>query len=217
MEIGEVIGDHYQILGGLEAGEEVVTYGSFSIDAAAQLNNQMSMMNKNVLLKGAIHSKHLPDFTESTPVTFKQQLVKVAEDYLKLKDAFVVTDQEQATANAVKLTKSLSLVDKELIGGKAHLYWLNQLKSMQAHSDKITSLDEVEAQRRQFEFLSQSLIKSLKAFGVASDTFYVQHCPMVNDNNGADWISKEKEIKNPYFGDKNADLRKCSGNDHERF
>ena len=24
---------------------------------------------------------------------------------------------------------------------------------------------------------------------------------MANDNNGADWISKEKEIKNPYYGD----------------
>ena len=41
---------------------------------------------------------------------------------------------------------------------------------------------------------------------MTKDTFYVQHCPMANDNNGADWLSKEKEIKNPYYGDK---MLKC--------
>ena len=25
---------------------------------------------------------------------------------------------------------------------------------------------------------------------------------MANDNNGADWLSSEEEIRNPYFGDK---------------
>ena len=32
----------------------------------------MSMMNKNVMLKGADHKKHLPDFTDSTPEQFFQ-------------------------------------------------------------------------------------------------------------------------------------------------
>jgi Cu(I)/Ag(I) efflux system membrane fusion protein len=54
IEIGESMGDAYQILSGLEAGEEVVTYGSFTIDAAAQLNNQVSMMNKNVKVKNVV-------------------------------------------------------------------------------------------------------------------------------------------------------------------
>jgi Cu(I)/Ag(I) efflux system membrane fusion protein len=29
---------------------------------------------------------------------------------------------------------------------------------------------------------------------------YVQHCPMADNNKGADWLSLEKEIRNPYFG-----------------
>ena len=199
--IGDRLGSSYQILDGLEPGEEVVTYGSFSIDAAAQLNNQMSMMNKNVMLKGADHSKHLPDYTEITSVEFKQQLVKVSDAYLQLKDAFVATNKDKAASNANQLAEVLTSVDMTLIKGEAHMYWMGQLKAMQAHSQKISNLKEVEEQRTQFDFLSQSLIKSLKVFGVPSDTFYVQHCPMANDNNGADWISKEKEIKNPYYGD----------------
>ncbi|MEL6837512.1 MAG: efflux RND transporter periplasmic adaptor subunit [Bacteroidota bacterium] len=40
VNLGEAVGSHYQVLSGLEEGEEVVTNGSFVIDAAAQLNNQ---------------------------------------------------------------------------------------------------------------------------------------------------------------------------------
>jgi Cu(I)/Ag(I) efflux system membrane fusion protein len=28
----------------------------------------------------------------------------------------------------------------------------------------------------------------------------VQHCPMADSFKGADWLSKKKEILNPYFG-----------------
>ena len=47
--IGNSIGEHYSITEGLISGDEVVTNGAFSIDAAAQLNNQSSMMNKHVV------------------------------------------------------------------------------------------------------------------------------------------------------------------------
>ena len=26
------------------------------------------------------------------------------------------------------------------------------------------------------------------------------HCPMANNGKGADWLSKENEVKNPYYG-----------------
>ena len=55
-------------------------------------------------------------------------------------------------------------------------------------------------------FYYQTLIKTIKVFGTPEDTFYIQHCPMAFDNEGADWISKEREIRNPYFGDK---MMKC--------
>jgi len=32
-------------------------------------------------------------------------------------------------------------------------------------------------------------------------TIYVQHCPMANNNQGALWLSVDKEIRNPYFGE----------------
>ena len=30
---------------------------------------------------------------------------------------------------------------------------------------------------------------------------YKQYCPMADEDRGAYWLSKEKEVLNPYFGD----------------
>jgi Cu(I)/Ag(I) efflux system membrane fusion protein len=46
--IGNEHGDFYEILSGLNTGDEVVVNGAFVIDAAAQLQGKKSMMNKEV-------------------------------------------------------------------------------------------------------------------------------------------------------------------------
>lgn len=43
--LGEVIGKGYRVHSGLEAGDEIVTKGTFTVDAAAQLQGKKSMMN----------------------------------------------------------------------------------------------------------------------------------------------------------------------------
>jgi Cu(I)/Ag(I) efflux system membrane fusion protein len=45
VEIGPMLGDSYVITSGLAEGEEIVTNGTFSVDAAAQLEGKPSMMN----------------------------------------------------------------------------------------------------------------------------------------------------------------------------
>ena len=48
--LGNEVGQNYIILNGLQQGDEVVTNGAFVIDASAQLNNQSSMMNRDIEL-----------------------------------------------------------------------------------------------------------------------------------------------------------------------
>ena len=45
VELGPMLGESYVIINGLSDGEEVVTDGAFSVDAAAQLQGKPSMMN----------------------------------------------------------------------------------------------------------------------------------------------------------------------------
>jgi Cu(I)/Ag(I) efflux system membrane fusion protein len=59
----------------------------------------------------------------------------------------------------------------------------------------------VEVQRSHFETLSDNLISAVAYFGVEENTVYKQYCPMAFKDKGAFWLSGEKEIKNPYFGE----------------
>ncbi len=202
VELGESLGDTYRISAGLEAGEEVVTYGNFTIDAAAQLNNQTSMMNRNVMVEGMDMTPHLPDYTTSTPPDFKQQLLAISEAYLNMKEAFVATDASSVHTTAKKVQKALSKADMSLLEGDAHLYWMEQLNALNAHSKQMGELKDIEALRTQFAFFSEALIRSVKVFGLPEGKLYVEHCPMAMENKGADWLSREEKIRNPYFGDK---------------
>lgn len=206
IQIGESLGESYVVVSGLDPGEEVVTYGSFSIDAAAQLNNQTSMMNRNVTIQKKDSSAKLPDYRSETPEGFVDQLHQLVSSYLLLKDALVNSDDQGASAAAERMLTQLQKIDMSKLNGEAHEYWMQQQKAINAHGAQILSAEQLEAQRNQFDFLSQAIIKAIQVFGVGGSTFYVQHCPMAKDNQGADWISLEEEIRNPYFGDK---MLKC--------
>jgi Cu(I)/Ag(I) efflux system membrane fusion protein len=45
VELGPMLGESYVIMSGLSEGEVIVTSGTFSVDAAAQLEGKPSMMN----------------------------------------------------------------------------------------------------------------------------------------------------------------------------
>jgi hypothetical protein len=47
--------------------------------------------------------------------------------------------------------------------------------------------------------LSKNMYTLMKASNLEKPVYY-QHCPMYNDGNGANWISKENVVKNPYYG-----------------
>lgn len=56
--IGDLINDGYIVLSGLEKGEEIVTNGTFTVDAAAQLKGKKSMMNEKTEKVMAGHDNH---------------------------------------------------------------------------------------------------------------------------------------------------------------
>jgi len=205
VELGEVLGSNYLVVSGLKGGDAVVTNGAFTIDAAAQLNNQRSMMNKEVTIKKEALIG-IPDYQEETPIAFKTQLGQLTESYITLKDALVQTDPSAAVAAAMGFSTTLAQVDKTLLTGDAETYWLKKWKNLQKHSEKIAKIGDIEKQRKQFQGVTKLLIPSLQAFGLEGTTIYIQHCPMAFNNRGADWLSTEEQIRNPYFGDK---MMKC--------
>ena len=201
--LGESTGNGYLVTSGLEPGERVVTHGAFQIDAAAQLNNQLSMMNRDVRIEGRevaeVTAMPVADYHDAAPAAFRGQLTALADAYLPVKNAMVASETV-AAAELAPLRSAIGGVDMGLVQGEAHLYWMEQLAALRGHLDALAGAEALEEQRRQFGFLSQALINTLTAFG-ADQQLYVQRCPMAFDNAGANWISEQSEIRNPYFGD----------------
>jgi membrane fusion protein, copper/silver efflux system len=205
VELGESLGDSYLLQAGLSPGETVVTNGNFAIDAAAQLNNQASMMNRHVTVRGAAKdtaTTAVPDFRAATPQAFQKQLAGLATTYLTLKDALVATDATAASAAAKALRADLEKVAPSALQGEALTYWTEQASHLQMHTAALAKTSDIEIQRQQFQFISDALIHSVVAFGATGPTLYQQHCPMALDDDGADWLATETTIKNPYFGEK---------------
>lgn len=200
IELGERTGDFYRVQAGLQPGDEVVTQGSFSIDAAAQLNNQASMINRMVRVQDQA-ALGPPDYAGLSPAAFKGQLNLVVEAYLPLKDALVASDPQQARNEAQQLMEVLKQLEADHLQGESRTYWENQAPALRQHATAIGSLEDLDAQRESFGHLSQVLIATLQALGNQGKPLFVQHCPMAFDYQGADWLSTEEMIRNPYFGD----------------
>ena len=194
--LGHQIGDGYQILKGLNVGDQVVTNGTFTVDAAAQLQGKKSMMN---------HTKQIAVNFE-VPQEFKTQLQQVYNSYISLKDALVKTDMALATASAKSLKKDLGRMDMKLLTNEAaHEQWMALYKPINTNNNAIAQAANIETQRKHFKTLSDHFITAVQSFGI-NETAYKQYCPMANSDKGAYWLSKEKEVLNPYFGDQ---MLKC--------
>jgi hypothetical protein len=128
-----------------------------------------------------------------TEVSFKDGKVEVAyKDYIQLKNALVASKTDEAKDAAAKLKTSLASVKEG--------------KNAMNEATKISKASNLSEIRKTFSSLSNEMKTVVKAGQLSKGELYLEYCPMANNNTGAYWLSNEKEIKNPYFGDK---MLKC--------
>ena len=233
--LGAEAGNFYVVANGLKEGEEIASNGVFKIDASAQLLGKPSMMNPEGGDSGAGRMPGMDmsggkktsenkmsdeemenrDKNEKSNVSipgkvdekFKIQLGIFVNAYLKMKDAFVATDEKTVEKEASNALSALNDVDMELLKGDAHIEWMKLLKPIKDNLNGIIGMKGIEMKRSHFSIVSNKISEAIEAFGIHTDTpIYLEFCPMAFDDKGAFWISKDKEIKNPYFGDK---MLKC--------
>ncbi|NER14809.1 efflux RND transporter periplasmic adaptor subunit [Leptobacterium flavescens] len=213
VELGNAMNDSYMVISGLENGEEVVTNGAFTVDAAAQLQGKKSMMNKDGGRTSTGHEHHQMNMEgeqmnmEGEPMkmevetAFQDQLRDVFLNYEKLKDHLVADKAEDAGKSAKAVLTSLEKVDMKLLKDqKMHQQWMAIEKEIRKTSTSIGNSKDIAEQRKAFKPLSEHMIYGVELFGI-NQKVYKQFCPMYDNNAGANWLSLEKEIRNPYFGD----------------
>lgn len=198
--LGTKSGDTYLITDGLKSGEEVVINGTFTVDAAAQLQGKKSMMTSS---GGAENEVQLPLINiERLKVSskFQSQLKAVFNDYLVISKALVNDNASTPKMAAEDLLKSLQKVDMKLVTEEpGHSHWMMLDEEIQKAALGISKSSDIQKQRAHFEHLSNHLINAVQTFGI-NQKIYLDYCPMVNNDNGAYWLSTEEKILNPYYG-----------------
>lgn len=126
-------------------------------------------------------------------------LAEVYTAYFSLKDALVKTDGATAAAKAKELFKAIDDVPMEKLNTEQHTVWMKNIKQLSYDAEHIKGTTEIEHQREHFAKLSTTIYEIIKVIK-PEYTVYLDNCPMYNDGKGANWLSKESEIKNPYYG-----------------
>lgn len=116
---------------------------------------------------------------------FAQQTGKLADQYIAIKNALVNGDSKTA-AEAVTTFQHTIVEDGDFA-------LKNDLLKTTRELAEAASLDK---QRAAFNEVSTTFWKIIKTAGKTETPLYYQYCPMKK----AYWVSKEKDIKNPYYG-----------------
>ena len=223
--LGVDLGNFYIVNNGLKKGEIVATNGVFRIDASAQLMGQKSMMNPDggITNHGGHAGMDMSDKNDKKDDVksigtgdvdimidkakinkkFKEQIGSVVTDYIVLKNTLVNDDAIKAINQAEKVQRSLEKVDMLLLLGDAHNIWMSALRTLNNSLETIQNNKSINAQRKAFGVLGKTLSDIISDFGVVTANkkpLYLEFCPMADDNKGSYWLSYDKEISNPFFG-----------------
>lgn len=203
VRLGDALPDGYRVLGGLQPGEEVVVNGAFTLDAAAQLQGKKSMMNPESQPMGEMHShgdmgsgdgaghggksgtgEVGSKLMQADQAAFRE----VLSPYLELKDALVASDNEKAARAA---DRAAGILDRAGDG----------LSELREGFRGLVAAPDVAGKRERFIGLSERMVALARGTSDLPGTYFVQFCPMADDNRGAFWLSKQEAIRNPYFGE----------------
>lgn len=221
IETGASLGDHILVLEGLKEGEAIAIHGTFSIDAAAQLAGKPSMMNPEggKIMTGHNHAslsdgqgnslsvEHLGHNSITLSKEAKASLQSIYDTYLSVKESLANDDFSGAVNASKEMQQTINKVSMSLFKGESHYKWMEFQGNLNDILQGLLKSSDFSESREIFQRLSINMIEMTNTFDQPfSKTLYIQHCPMADNNKGADWLSTEKEVRNPYFG---ASMLKC--------
>lgn len=129
----------------------------------------------------------------------------ILNGYLHLKNALTKDDGKDAAAAGNEIIAEMGKMDSTSMSATQKKAFADVADDVMENARHISeNAGKIAHQREHFEMLSKDIEDLVRAFG-GGQTLYKDFCPMAFDGKGASWLSEEKDIKNPYFGDEMPD------------
>jgi Protein of unknown function (DUF3347) len=137
---------------------------------------------------------------------FNAAFVQMLEAYYRLKDGFVAGNAvavDEANAELKKIADSLDINDiKGDSAGTIRETARYFSGTLATSAGTLGTKTDMEARRKEFNGITDALWNLTRTVKFSGEKIYYQYCPMAFNNQGAYWLSKDKTIRNPYFGSK---------------
>ncbi|SDR67946.1 Protein of unknown function [Gillisia sp. Hel1_33_143] len=160
----------------------VVAFGLFSFTTSC---NQMGNKNDKHMMDETMDNSSMGTMMgeneEMGSSEQQDEFSMIISSYLEIKDALVSDDSEAAQSAAKKMAK----MDSDIA----------------SFANAIAGSNDLMEQRKNFSKMSTALYAKAKDKNL-ENTLYWNYCPMANDGNGANWLSMNEKIRNPYMGQK---------------
>lgn len=119
--------------------------------------------------------------------------------YFELKDALVKDNGAAAQIAAKGIQAAIEKINSEQLDVVQGKLWKEYQRKLAFDAEHIAGIKENEHQREHFVTLSKNMYVLMKSVRLGAPVYY-QHCPMYQEGKGANWLSKQKAVQNPYLG-----------------
>lgn len=170
-------------------------HGCCQYDRAAK--TKVTVVEPKMDMNQNAHSNHTGATTSEQQIV--SPLTATFDNYFLLKDALTNTDSKTASNASKVILTSLSDVKMDALSMDVHMAFMQVLKDLKVDSKGISETQDIKKQRTLFLSLSKNMYSLIKVSKYETPVYY-QFCPMANGGKGANWLSKENNIKNPYYG-----------------
>ncbi len=143
------------------------------------------------------HSNHSE--TTTSRVQNDNQLKAVFDNYFLVKDALIGSNGNNTAVASKELVNAINNIKMDKLDMDVHMVWMKVVNTIQKDAENIGNTKDVKIQRDHFTSLSKDMYTLIKVSKYETPVYY-QFCPMFNDGKGANWLSKENAVKNPYYG-----------------
>ena len=149
-----------------------------------------------------IHNNHV-NHNETSKMVLQEvnQLKTVFDNYFVVKDAMIASDGNTTSIASKELLTAINNVKMDKLDMEVHRVWMKVVNQIKKDTELISNTKDINKQRNHFTTLSKDIYSLLKVAKYEVPVYF-QHCPMYNDGKGANWLSKENEVKNPYYGNR---------------
>ena len=160
-------------------------------EVTGKMGDKCSKCGMNLTLaKGAAIAAALPT---------GNPLSSVYDLYFNLKNALAKDDGKGAQSAAKSLFDGIANVPMDKLTADQHSIWMKFQTKLSADAGRIKGVDENAQQRKYFVSLSANMHEVMKVIK-ADQPVYYQNCPMYDGGKGANWLSLDSKISNPYYG-----------------